>query len=129
GRQGSDSAIGLDDLCSGHYHRIVNSSLLYEIVHRLRFVVLGNADNLQTVLVLFLKLDQFRNLAAAGGTPGGPEVHKHDFAFQVLHRRDLAGEILNLETWSRFGIADKTNHRRSGSSLRGFWCRGRSRAP
>src|SRR6185369_6080519 len=97
------------DLRRRHRHRVVDVVLVGESSHDVYAgLVLGDADDLQRVLVLLLQRDQVGDLGAAGTAPGGPEVDDDDFAAQ-RRGRDLASvEILQVEHRRRLWIAEET---------------------
>jgi len=64
-----------------HDNRIIHLVLLIESAYRLRSVIHGNADDLQTLCaILILYLDKMRNLLAARLAPGCPEIQQNDLA-------------------------------------------------
>ena len=73
------------------------------------FDVKSEADNLQTIFVFGLELDEVGNFGAARSAPGGPEVEENDFAFFSADADDFAVECGEFEIWSGIGIADEAD--------------------
>ena len=110
GKRG-DAAVLNADFVRRHSYGIVDSIFLDEFFHFGNVVVIDvETDDLQTVAVFFLELDQIGNFGAAWPAPGGPEIQEDHFAARCGEGERLTVEIVDFEVGRLVGIADETNY-------------------
>ena len=89
---------------------IVNAKFVHEFLDGVQIVIVHDeANNLETVFVFVLKLDEVGNFGAAGSAPSGPEIQEGDFAFGIGERDGFFIEAGELEFGRGIGVADEAN--------------------
>ena len=105
-----DSAVLDANFVRRHSDRIVDAVFRDEFLHFGNVVVIDiEADDLKSVAVFFLKLDQIGNFGPAWPAPGRPEIQKDDFAVRSGKRERLSIEIVQFEIGRLIGIADEAD--------------------
>src|SRR6267378_1684765 len=90
--------------------RIVDAEFFNKILDGILIVVVHDqAEDLESVFIFVLQLDEIRDFSAARSAPGGPEIQKNHFSARIRERDRLAVEATKLEFRRGIGVAHKTD--------------------
>ena len=110
GGKSGDAAVLHANVIWGERHGIVDTVFFDYFLDGGRIVIIDDeAENLETVFVFGLEIDEVVKLCPARSAPGGPEIKKDDFAFGVRECDGLAVETDELEVGGRIGMAHESD--------------------
>src|SRR5713226_2774305 len=109
GKRG-DAAVLEANLVAGYGDGIVDAEFFNKFLDGVLIVLVHHeAENLETVLVFVLELDEVGNFGPAGSAPSGPKIHEDDFAVRVGEGDRFAIEAGQLEVRCGIGVADEAD--------------------
>src|SRR5208282_1152415 len=111
GWESENSTIVKTNLIVDHGYGEIDAFGIDDLFHRVRVIVVGQADDLQAFLVAILEFDKAGNFRAARAAPGGPKIQEDDFALCRGQGEILARQILELKIGGWIGIAHKADYR------------------
>src|SRR6202030_1147562 len=112
GGKSRDAAVLHADFSWGERHGIVDAVFFRDSLDGGGIVIIDDeAENLEAVFVLGLETDEVVNLRPARSAPGGPEIHKDNFAFGIGEGHGLAVEAGELEVGGGIGMAHEPDGR------------------
>lgn len=111
GGKGGDASVFLADFVGSDGDGIVDAGI-GDVLLNFGGVVVVNveADDLETVLVMRLKVDEVGNFGATRSAPSGPKIQEDDFATSGFEGEGLAIERSELEIGCGIGIANETDY-------------------
>src|SRR5260370_14349346 len=94
----------------GNCNWIVDAEFFRKFLDGVTIVIVPHeSENVESVFVFILELDEFGNFGAARSAPGGPEIKKDDFAFGAGERNGLSIETGETEVRRGIGVADEAD--------------------